>query len=190
MIQATIFNLHGVVTNQARWPDQATASAWVASESASGAFGKLDRWVAEDDLAAAGEDKTKAVSSQSYVSDVDGSTKTRYKFPAEFTVTYSDVSSEIAQAHALAKGLQAQAYGAQVVAAVFALNESSSITAQQLQALMGDPTIAMIERLCWNGSLIAARTMISSLSNSFYTDAQKTQVLALVDSYIADLAGL
>ena len=190
MIRATVTNLAGKVTNQAQWPDQASASAWVGSQIAAGAFGKSDRWVAEDDLAAAGEDKTKALSSQSYVSDVDGSTKMKYEFAAEFTVAFSDVSAEIAQAHALAKGLQAQAYGAQVVAAVFALNESSSITAQQLQALMGDPTIAMIERLCWNGSLIAARTMISSLSNSFYTDAQKTQVLALVDSYIADLAGL
>ena len=190
MIQVTVSDLKGLMTHQARWPDQAAASAWVQAERAEGSFGHDERWVSEDDLDAQGQDKSKAVASESYVADSSGTTKTRYKFPAEFTVTYSDVSSEIAQAHALAKGLQAQAYGAQVVAAVFALNESSSITAQQLQALMGDSTIAMIERLCWNGSLIAARTMISSLSNSFYTDAQKTQVLALVDSYIADLAGL
>jgi|GEM_PF-4345525 len=190
MIRATITNLTGKITNQAQYPDQASAQAWVQTERTRGSFGKDDRWISEDDITATGEDKTKAIASESYVSDVDGTTKMKYHFAAEFTIAYLDVSAEIAQAHALSKGLQAQSYGAQIVAAVFALNESSSITPAQLQALMSDSTISMIERLCWNGSLISARVLIAGLSNAFYTDAQKVQVLALVDGYIAELASL
>ena len=188
MIEVTIANLDGVMTNQARWPDQPSAAAWVTTERATGAFGRDDRWVSEDDLEAEGEDKTKAIESQSYTADSEGTTKMNYHFAAEFTVSYTDVSAEVAQATALAKGLQAQALGAQVVAAVFALNESADITAAQLQALMSDPAISLIERLCWNGSLISARTMIAALPNTFFTAAQVTEVLALVDGYIAQLA--
>ena len=190
MIKAIIHDLSGKELINGLLDNQAAATAWAWARTQDGSFGKTDRWISEDDIAATGEDKTKAISSQSYVSDVDGTTKMKYHFAAEFTIAYLDVSAEIAQAHALSKGLQAQSYGAQIVAAVFALNESSSITPAQLQALMGDPTISMIERLCWNGSLISARVLIAGLSNAFYTDAQKTQVLALVDGYIAELASL
>lgn len=85
------------------------------------------------------------------------------------------------------KGMQAQNFGAQVVAAVYALNEGASISQAQLEAMMADATLATVERLLWNGSLATARALIAGMPNTFFTADQITSILTLLDGFIAQL---
>jgi ethanolamine utilization protein EutP (predicted NTPase) len=188
MIKVSIKNSQGIVTNQASFASQLMADTWLNDQMKAGVFGKNERWVHEDDLIVLGEDRTKAIASQQVTMDSSGTTKTEFKFAAEYTVEQSDISAELSAQAELAKALYAQQLGSQIVARVFSVNESSSITQAQLLAILADADIALIERLCWNGSLVTARAKIASLPNTFFTAAQIAGVLSLVDSYIEELA--
>lgn len=80
---------------------------------------------------------------------------------------------------AIQDALAAQAKGAEIIAAIYALNTAKNITAMELQTLMADSTWQMIERLLWAGALDTAKTMVQGYTNTFYTDADKAQILAL-----------
>lgn len=93
MIKVIVKNLDGVVTNQASHDDQQKAEQWVDSCEKIKAFGKPERWIHEDDLSAMGEDKTLAIASEE-VGSMEEDRK-RYKFAAEYTVVYEDITNQI-----------------------------------------------------------------------------------------------
>ncbi len=82
---------NNVVTNGTHFPTQAECQAWY--EDNIEAFGKLDRWVAESELLNEGEDITLAV--EEMTEPVLGVNVKLYKFLADHTVTYTDVTAEL-----------------------------------------------------------------------------------------------
>jgi hypothetical protein len=80
---------------------------------------------------------------------------------------------------AVLAGLQAQAKGAEIIAAIYALNDSKNVTSAEIQTLMADATWHMIERLLWAGAIETAKGIIQGYTNAFYTDADKVKILAL-----------
>lgn len=95
MIQVTIKNLAGVITNQAQFQTQADADAWVTAQVALKSFGKPERWVDAEDISSLSEDRAQAVASQQVGGPEDE--RTQYKFSAEYTVEQKDITEEVAQ---------------------------------------------------------------------------------------------
>jgi hypothetical protein len=80
------------------------------------------------------------------------------------------------------RGEKAQAVGAKIIAAVWAMNESKEIDAAAFSAIMADENLKQIERLLWNGSLKTAKTLIQSLGTELFSAEEKAQVIALIDA--------
>lgn len=85
---------------------------------------------------------------------------------------------------ALYKGLASQNVGSQVVAMVYAINESKSISSAAMQELLSDPQIATIERLLWAGALATARDLILSLDSTYFTETEKGSIVSFIDSFL------
>lgn len=85
----------GVVTNKGVFQTDEAANAWIQQNSVSGSFGKQDRWIHQDDLGFNGEVKENATAVE-VVGSVDEE-KSRYFFPAEFTVEKNDISEKLQQ---------------------------------------------------------------------------------------------
>ncbi len=100
------------------------------------------------------------------VAEVPAVTHLEYQVPADYVVTQTDITAQVALQAAVQKGLQAQQVGAQVVATVYAINEqnltSGALTSAQFTAMLADATINNIERLLWNGSLATALALTQS----------------------------
>lgn len=95
MIKVVVKNLLGEVTHNDQFPTQAEAEAWVQKCEAQKFFGKPERWVHEDDLAFGGEDRSKAVESQLVGAPDDE--KSRFRFVADYTVQFEDVTAQFEQ---------------------------------------------------------------------------------------------
>ena len=103
------------------------------------------------------------------------------------TPVQTDISAQSESDAAQAVGKKAQDLGAEVIAAVFAINESSGITTDQLKAILADPTLTLAERLLWTGSLVSAKALVGSLSTQLFTADQIAQISGLLDQKINEL---
>lgn len=184
MFKVSITNSLGVETNAGTFKTQIEADKWVTEQKANESFGRNDRWVIEDDIVKLGEDVTKAIGTQQVVVDSNGTSKTQYHFAADYHITQTDISAEVAQQAAVSQGLFAQQLGAEIVAHVFSINESSGIAQDALVALLSDPAVALIERLLFNGSLVTAKAKIAALPPGMFSPAQIAGVLALLEDSI------
>ena len=111
-------------------------------------------------------------------------TRTQYTFAAEYSIASVDVTAQVALQASIQKGLLCQEFGAKVIAQVYAYNEanlgSGALTSQQFNAMLGDNTIANIERLLSNGSLSTALTLINGYTSTLETYFSSAQVAAIV----------
>ena len=100
-----------------------------------------------------------------------------------YTVTSTDITAQVALQASIQKGLQCQAFGATVIAQVYAYNESNlasgALTTAQFNAMLADTTIANIERLLSNGSLSTALSLINSYTTTLETYFSSAQVSAI-----------
>lgn len=108
MFKVTITK-NGVITNQAQFPTEAEANAWLAQEVANKSFGKPERWVTDqqEDVSQAVETRvTELQPEQSVGYDADGVitresrpaiSLTEYLLPAEYTVEVTDITAQDAQ---------------------------------------------------------------------------------------------
>lgn len=197
MIKAVIKNIINVITHSAAFDTQELATTWVNETKLTGAFGKLERWLTEAQAVAEGSDIADAVDVAEMTNPFPGpgepSTYMIYKFPAEFEIEYVDITAEVAAANVKIRGLTSQSAGAEIIAAVWALNEvkleAGTLTAQQFQAILADQSLALIERLLWNGSLRSAKSLIQAYAGDLFTVDEKTLIVALIDNKIAAIHG-
>lgn len=180
MIKVSI-QKNSVETNAGTFADQPGADAWIASQEADKAWGKPARQVASNESGIQSEDISKATASED-MQDEQGNTYTLYTFAADYTIVQTDITAQVAQAALVDLGLKCQNFGAQVIAQIFAVNEASGINSSQLLTIMADPTLAIIERLLWNGSIKTARAQIAAYSGSAFTGGQINAILALIDA--------
>ena len=181
MIKVDILK-HGVVTNSAQFETQPQVDAWIAECTLNKAFGKPERWVHEKDLAILGEDKTLAL--ESMESGEPESIEKVYKFAAEYTISQSDITAEVAQQKKVQDRLEKQAIGATVIAIATEINEAKALTQVQVTALLADQTLITIERLAWSGSLELLKLAIENYVGAFYSDADKAKLLAPINAYL------
>lgn len=95
MKKIEIKNKLGVVTHQATMEDP---TEWIASQIAVGSWGRPERWVYVESLDFINEDASQVVEivEEEHI-DLDGNPywKTKYKFPADYTIEITDITLEI-----------------------------------------------------------------------------------------------
>ncbi len=163
MIRARIIR-NGTTTNQADWPTQELAETWVTENAT--AFGLPDRWKKEMDFTG-----DESIESSTDSREVDGVTE--YFFPQNWSVSYDDVSVEIAQRNALQLRRKKQDFGAFLIAKITELNTSKGLDQAGLSSLLADANAATIERLLWSGSLEFAQAAILAYPGNLYTTQEK-----------------
>ena len=108
------------------------------------------------------------LSSQQQVTQYEN--KNKLKFPPEYVLETVPATEEELKEYSLRKTVIDQHNGALVIAKVKAINEAKGLTLQGFQALLADPTLALIERLLWQGSIPTAMNYINGLSNTFFSE--------------------
>lgn len=209
--QAVISTPEGSLTYV--FPDQATASAWVASKAGSGPKGMWGQNAVAAQPAVMSPDipAVPATPAVPAVLDSNGNIITpavpanpgspeipaRVLIPAQpaiaqaWSVVYSDVSAQAAQQASVSKGLARQDAGAQIIAQVYAINEaniaSGTLSQANLLAMLEDAGLAQIERLLWNGSLGSALALIQASTSlpSYFSSAQISQIESAISAAIA-----
>lgn len=201
MIKVDIRNTQGVIGWSASWNSQEEANHWISQGISENWWGKPERWLSPDISGEIyGENIENALDSRVVIdrpgqeavfddeeNEISPATEeqshTEYLFAAEYTIEQSDTTAQDQLETATAQALKNQDIGSIVVARVAAVNEqkltNGSMTQQQFNALLADQNIANIERLLWNGSLITAKSLISALDNTYYSDEEKAGILAM-----------
>jgi hypothetical protein len=176
MIKAVIKNLQNDVTHAGTFATQELAESWVSQVSQTGAFGKVLRWLTEQETVREGKAINQALSSQTDVAGV-----TTYQFPAEFTIQYLDVSQDINTEMELSYRQMSRQVGMRLFDKVASLTESKQIS---FATLAGIQVYAMTMESLKNGWLMDARVLITSMDETYYTVQEKT---ALTDEITAFL---
>lgn len=180
MFKVIVKNKLGEITNSAKWPTMAEAEAWADEQSASGAFGKLDRWVREVDLVFLGEDINKATKSEQRVTELG--TATFFFFPQEFSVETIDISSEAQEQKDRADSKTAVLEGIELIAYVRALNKKKLASGEWDEAafnqFISSPTVQHMILLLLTGTLGTTNTLVDTLPEQFYSAQEKVNFKA------------
>lgn len=108
-----------------------------------------------------------------------------------YQITQTDITAQVAEQQAIAKGLQAQQLGAQLIAQVYYYNElnlaSGALTPTLFNQLLADTTVQNIERLLQSGSLATASALFNSYTTNLATYFSSAQILALQSAVSAAL---
>lgn len=176
MIRATVTK-NNVITNQATFGTQQEAEMWVDGNK--WAFGKPDRWLEPSDFTT--ETTQDATDSRlKYVDDIRFIDVYEYFFPSDYIVQYLDVTVEDNDSRAIELKLQDQYHGSKVIAKVKSINERKNLNLQGLQAILADPTLAIIERLLWQGSVLTALGFIVQLDTNLFTAEEKEEIINFI----------
>lgn len=159
---------------------QGDADTWINLCVSTNSWGKPERWIADRDLSLKGEDKSRA--DESKPAGGPDEEMMLYHFPCEYSITQSDVSEEYAKSAEIQKALKCQSVGCEVLAMVKVINLKKSLSDEQLMAALTDPTLTMIERLLWLGSLVKARALIQGYSGAHFSSEDIAQLLEIIDS--------
>lgn len=176
MIKVSILNKQNEVGWFAQFNTQQEADIWINQEINNNSWGKPDRWVKAED-----EDVSQALETR--IVDNGISQYTEYRLPAEYSIAQEDITSIIEVQNKVSEGKKRQELGAEIIAKVYAINESKNIDAITFNALMSDSTIERIERLLWTGSLKTAKVLIQTLDNTYFTPEEKQSILDMLISY-------
>lgn len=183
MYKALITNNVSGKTFGGLFPTLEQAEAWVDSQSAQGVFGKLDRWIREQDLSSQGEDIARSTASESRNEGTN--TYQYFYFPQEFTYRIFDITEQKQAETFVIKSMDKQNFGSRLIAEIERVNSTKQWAPDQWTALFSNPTLSAIERCLWNGSLVTAKTLIQSLDNTFYTNDEKLSIIGMIDNYLA-----
>jgi hypothetical protein len=172
---------NNIVTHQADFATQELADAWVLDNVANNSWGKPERWLTEDQTISEGLETINAADTRI----VDSITE--YKFLAEYSIIQEDATAEYESARAYEETSEAIALGVTIITKVGTLNKKKLKNAEwdaaKFNSLLVNPTMANIERACWNGSLKTAKALIQSLDNTYYTESEKAEIIALIDAH-------
>lgn len=102
---------------------------------------------------------------------------------SEWSYEIEDITIKSSIEQKVKEGLAAQSLGAEIIAKVWAINESKELNAQQFNAILQDQTLQNIERLLWNGSLKTAKLLIQSLDNTYFSNDEKQSILDMLINY-------
>lgn len=184
MIRIKIFK-NAVQTHGADFTSLLEAQAWIDENVASNSWGKPERWVKQSDVTEQGE--TLAESTAFEERETELGTAIFFKFPAQYTVETSDITSQVETQDAIQESKEAVELGAELVALIRYFNQAKldagTMTDAQFIAFLQDATAAQIERALWTGTFKTAKPMILAYP-SFYTADEKAQIIAKIDAFL------
>lgn len=210
-IKVSIVNSITNQTYSGQFDTQDLATAWINQETANDSWGLPQRQVltVPEGVTSISTVTVIDVPAQAEVPAVlDGSgnvitpeipavaavTHLEYIIPADYTVTQTDCTAQLAEQAAIAKGLQAQALGATLIAQVYYYNElnlaSGALTPALFSQLMADVTVSNIERCFQNGSISTANALISGYAATLATYFSSAQITALQTAITAAISSL
>lgn len=103
-----------------------------------------------------------------------------------WTLTTTDITSQVQWQAAINQGIQAQGVGAQVIAVVRALNGIKGLSPSQILTVLNDPGIQQIIMLLRVGGLTMAKAQLLSLSPlpylGVYTQDDLNKIIAVLDA--------
>ena len=185
MIKAVIKKV-GVITNYSKFQTQQLAEAWVAAEIEKKSFGKPERWVSEDRLQIEGEDIAQSI--ELLVEQTSLGEVKLHKFASEFTVEYVDTTAEDLAAKKLSDRSKKRAFGEAMIDKISTINDSKSLSVEQVDAFMSNALIANLREHLWAGNI---DTFISKLTASdvsaFFTTQEKNAVIAECQTFLTSL---
>jgi len=108
-----------------------------------------------------------------------------YQSASDYTVTKTDITTEVSRTAKEKQRQKKRMFGGMVIDRVAVINEAKSLTAQQIQDL--STSFELPVKLLLQGDITTAKTVIQGLdlAGSVFTEAERTEVLALIDEYIA-----
>lgn len=173
MIKVSILK-NGIVTNQAQFPSQPEADAWLAKEIANESFGK-DAW-------------TETIPA---VYDVDGITaitpEQTINHPAEFSFTQEDITAQIETEKKIQKNLARMDFGKRIMAELAQRNQDRLLAGETTinDILSAEAKLAVIQRYLLNGSLGIAFQGLQTADIPELPAPEKAYFLTKIQDYLA-----
>lgn len=185
MIRVKIFK-NAVQTHGADFSSLLEAQAWIDENVASNAWGKPERWIKQSDIPVLGENLSESTEFEERTTELGSSLY--FKFPAQYTVETSDITAEVTAQEELQESEEAINVGVAIIAKVRTINKlklrNTIWDAATFNALLINPTMANIERACWNGSLSTAKALVQSLDNTYYTNEEKQIIIDMINAHL------
>lgn len=180
---------NNVVTNKNEKQTEAECQAWLASESANGSFGKIQREVLEIIVTDAegvesaalitGEDIALSISVRNDV-DASGMNVRYHTLPAEFTSQITDITAEVRDKYELEESKAALQLATELTEIIRTLNKKKLATGvwttQIFQSFLTSTLIAQAERALKNASLGTYKSLILN-ATEFYTGDEITSII-------------
>jgi hypothetical protein len=174
----------GVVTNRAEFKTMQEATEWLEKIESRNGFGKRDRWVSD----ISGEDINQAIEFEDRT-DAFNKTVRWYHFPTEYTVDVSDITLENNDKLVKQAATKRLAYSHTLLSEIFLANkklkDAGILDKVKFKQLIGDTTLAGIERCILNGSFETAKELIETLDNKYYDTEQKALLVSMLTDYLA-----
>lgn len=187
-MKRVVIKKDGVQTHGADFETQELAEAWVTAQNVLCSFGKPERLVSEDRIAIEGEDISKASSMS--IEPILGQEVKIYSFPAEFTVEYSDVTSEYASAEKLKERQLKRAFGELMIDKIGSINEGKNLSTEQVDAFMSNSLVTSLREHLYAGNIstFVAKLTASDVS-AFFSAPEKAAVISECNQFLSSLEG-
>jgi hypothetical protein len=178
--------INNVVTNQAEFSSTEKIEAYLAYHSAQNTFGKPERWVSEDRIQAEGENIDNAL--EMIIEPIMGVEVKLYKFAADYVAEITDVTAEIAAQKKVYDRAKKRAFGEALIDKISTINDSKSLSIEQVDAFMTNALISNLREHLWAGNI---DTFVSKLQASdvsaFFTTQEKSSVISECQTFLASL---
>ena len=161
---------------------QQLAEEFVAQRTLLKSWGKPERILSQYDL---GDENINHAIETTIVNDV-----TYYKFASEFTVEYQDATAEITMQNNQKKRRMKRDFGEAMIDKISTINDSKSLSVEQVDAFMSNALIANLREHLWAGNI---STFVSKLAASdvsaFFTNVEKTVVINECQQFLLSIEG-
>lgn len=172
----------GVLTNQ--WDDSRGLNASYYEPC----FGKPERWVAESQIEAEGENIDNSL--EMMIEPTSFGDVKLYKFAAEYTIEVVDVTAEVAAQKKVSDRAKKRAFGEALIDKISTINGSKNLSVEQVDAFMTNALISNLREHLWAGNI---DTFISKLQSSdvsaFFTAEEKAAVILECQTFLTNLGG-
>lgn len=187
MIKVSITR-QGVITNEAQFPTQSEAEAWVDQQNDAGSFGKPAGWYYGDALT----EEEKALATEIQTEDQNGQpipSGGLYLLPAQYSVTYTDITVELAEQAEIQKYLTRMEFGKLIMAKLAQKNLKRLMAGETtVEALVSaEAKLEVVQRLLLNGSTSLALGAIQQVSPILteYPESLKLELITEIQTYLA-----
>lgn len=175
MIRVSV-RFQGVERFVGSFADLEQAQAWVTACEAHGMWGPQAIWTRLETEAPEGAETRQVPDGLTL------ETVTEYKMGDAYEVITTDVTAEREEAAGIQRRVEAQRYGARVIALVGLINEEKNLQVADLIALMNDDHLLTVERLLRDGALQSGRDLLIAQPPAAYTSADVARVVAFINA--------